>query len=318
MELQTFGQGLNRPECVLAHESGTVFCSDSTEGGGVSVIRPDGSTSRILSTGRAVAPNGIALLGDGSFLIAHLGPQDGGIFRLWPDGTLEPFLVALGGRPLAPSNFVHRDVLDRLWICISTEKRPRHLGYRKDLAEGIIILVDRRGPRLVADGLGYTNECVVDLDSGHLYVNETFGRRLSRFTVGADGSLSNKVVVTQFGAGDYPDGLSLDIEGGLWVTSVISNRLIRVDPQGGQQIHLEQSDPADVARIEEAFQSGRMHKDDLAATMDKGLRNLSSLAFCGPDMKEGLLGSLGADTLLRISLPVAGRKPAHWSQALPV
>jgi sugar lactone lactonase YvrE len=318
MLLERFGSGLNRPECVLAHASGTVFCSDSTGSGGISVIRPDGTTTRILSKGRVVVPNGIALLRDGSFLIAHLGTQDGGIFRLWADGTLEPFLVEFGGRPLAPSNFVHRDGLDRLWICVSTELRPRHLAYRPDLSEGVIILVDGNGPRLVAEGLGYTNECVVDVDRDLLYVNETFGRRLSRFRIRPDGSLADKTVVTQFGAGDYPDGLTLDSEDGLWVTSVISNRLFRIDREGRRELILQDSDPSDVARIEEAFQSGRMHKDDLAATMGKGLRNLSSLAFSGPDLRIGLLGSLGNDALVRIELPVPGRPPAHWTQALPV
>ena len=318
MDMEFFGSTLNRPECVLAHQSGTVFCSDSTASGGVSVIRPDGTTSRILSTGRAIVPNGIALLEDGSFLIAHLGTEDGGIYRLWTDGTLEPFLVELDGRPLAPSNFVHRDALDRLWICVSTELRPRHLAYRAALTDGVIILVDKAGARIVAEGLGYTNECVVDLENDRLYVNETFGRRLTGFTIRLDGSLADRRVVTTFGAGDFPDGLSLDVDDGLWVTSVVSNRLIRVDTQGRQEIFLERSDPAAVARVEEAFAAGRMHKDDLASTMEMGLRNLSSLAFCGPDMRSGLLGSLGNDALVKIWLPVAGRKPAHWSQALPV
>lgn len=317
MELETFGHGLNRPECVLAHASGTVFCSDSTGTGGVSVIGPDGSTSRILSRGRAVVPNGIALLADNSFLIAHLGAQDGGIFRLWPDGTLEPFLVELGGRPLPPSNFVHRDACDRLWICISTEIRPRHLAYRKDLAGGVIILVDGAGARVVADGIGYTNECVVDAERDLLYVNETFARRLSRFSIRPDGSLGDRAVVTTFGRGVFPDGLTLDMEDNLWVTSVVSNRLIRVDRAGNQEVLLEHSDPADVERIEVAFEAGRMHADDLAATMGRGLRNLSSLAFCGSDLKTGLLGSLGGDTLVRLRMPVAGHKPAHWSQPLP-
>ncbi len=318
MEIAFFGSTLNRPECVLAHESGTVFCSDSTASGGVSVIRPDGTTSRILSAGRSIIPNGIALLADGSFLIAHLGLEDGGIYRLWANGTLEPFLVELGGRPLAPSNFVHRDALDRLWICVSTEQRPRHLAYRAEMAEGVIILVDKAGARVVAEGLGYTNECVVDLEKGRLYVNETFGRRLTGFTIQPDGSLADRRVVTTFGAGDFPDGLSLDVDDGLWVTSVVSNRLIRVDPKGRQEVFLERSDPADVARVEKAFVAGRMHKDDLASTMETGLRNLSSLAFCGADMRSGLLGSLGNDSLVKIRLPVAGQKPAHWSQALPV
>ena len=38
--------------------------------------------------------------------------------------------------------------------------------------------------------------------------------------------------VTQFGAGDFPDGLAFDEEGHAWVVSIVSNRLIRVAPDG--------------------------------------------------------------------------------------
>jgi sugar lactone lactonase YvrE len=44
-------------------------------------------------------------------------------------------------------------------------------------------MVDTRGARIVADGLGYTNECAIDISGQWLYVNETFSRRLSRFPV---------------------------------------------------------------------------------------------------------------------------------------
>ena len=38
----------------------------------------------------------IALLADGSFLLAHLGADVGGVFRLQPDGEIEPFLSNSG------------------------------------------------------------------------------------------------------------------------------------------------------------------------------------------------------------------------------
>ena len=44
--------------------------------------------------------------------------------------------------------------------------------------------------RIVADGLGYTNEAVLDARGEWLYVNETFARRTTRFRIGADASLA--------------------------------------------------------------------------------------------------------------------------------
>ena len=79
------GQGLARPECVLATRRGDLFVSDKR--GGVMHIAPDG-TQRLIGGGSLV-PNGIALLRDGSFAIANLS-DDGGVWRLHRDGRIEP------------------------------------------------------------------------------------------------------------------------------------------------------------------------------------------------------------------------------------
>lgn len=64
------GHDLARPECVLATASGRLYTSDRR--GGVQVIEPDGS-QRLIGASPALLPNGIALLRDGSFLIAVSG-----------------------------------------------------------------------------------------------------------------------------------------------------------------------------------------------------------------------------------------------------
>src|SRR3954471_2185360 len=308
------GHGLNRPECALAHRSGLLFCSDSTGGGGVAVLHPDGRLDRILARDAASSlhPNGIALLPGGSFLLAHLGAADGGVWRLDPDGHVDPFLLDRGGRPLPPSNFVTRDEEGRVWISVSTRLHPRDLGYRATADDGFIILVDRQGARIAADGLGYTNECVVDAGAGRLYVNETFGRRISSFRIGRDGALSERRVVATFGAGTFPDGLTLDAEGGLWVTSVVSNRLVRVAPDGSQSVLLEDADPDHLAWVEEAFQAGTMGRAHIDRPPSRRLRNISSLAFGGADRRTGNLGSLAGESLACVTMPVAGYMPAHW------
>ncbi|MEZ5581800.1 MAG: SMP-30/gluconolactonase/LRE family protein [Candidatus Competibacteraceae bacterium] len=112
------------------------------------------------------------------------------------------------------------------------------------------MLLDDAGARVVADGLGYTNECVVHPNGKQLYVNETFTRRLTRFKIATDGSLHNKATITEFGAGTFPDGLTFDAEGGIWITSIVSNRVIRVEENGRQTVVLEDNDPgaSDVGR----------------------------------------------------------------------
>ncbi len=313
-DVEFLGAELARPECVLCTKAGALFVSDWD--GGVTRIGPDGGQQRILAPASAgLRPNGIALSRDGSFLIAHLGDTEGGVFRLRRDGTLEPVLIEVAGEALPPTNFVMEDALGRLWITVSTPRAPRDLGYRRDLAEGFIVLLDQRGARVVARDLGYTNEVQIDPSGEWLYVNETFGRRLSRFRIGANGDLSERQTVTEFGPGTFPDGLAFDCEGAAWVVSIVSNRVIRVDREGRQEILLEDSDAEHLAWVEAAYEAGTLGRSHLDRAASRRLRNVSSLAFGGPDLKTVTLGCLLGDSLARFQSPVAGWPLPHWEIA---
>ena len=313
-DVEFLGAGLVRPECVLCTKAGALFVSDWD--GGVTRIGPDGGQQRILAPASAgLRPNGIALSRDGSFLIAHLGDTEGGVFRLRRDGGLEPVLIEVAGEALPPTNFVMEDALGRLWITVSTPRAPRDLGYRRDLAEGFIVLLDQRGARVVARDLGYTNEVQIDPSGEWLYVNETFGRRLSRFRIGANGGLSERQTVTEFGLGTFPDGLAFDCEGAAWVVSIVSNRVIRVDREGRQEILLEDSDAEHLAWVEAAYEAGTLGRPHLDRAASRRLRNVSSLAFGGPDLKTVTLGCLLGDSLARFRSPVAGWPLPHWEIA---
>ena len=194
------GSGLNRPECVLAHSSGLLFVPDWTGAGGISLVSPHGVAIRHLASDRPendpLRPNGIALESGGNILLAHLGDATGGLFRLRPDGTTEVVLDEVDGEKLPPCNFVISDGGSGLFLTVSTRRVPRALGYRKDVKDGFIVHIPYRGaPRIVADGLGFTNECMLHPSGRWLYVNETFVRRLSRFKVSGRGKLGKRETV---------------------------------------------------------------------------------------------------------------------------
>lgn len=311
--LATVGQGLVRPECVLATRSGDLYAADFR--GGVAHIRPDGRIDLYVGTrpdGTPLKPNGVALRGDGSFLIADLGAETGGVFNLHRDGRVDVVLDRLDGKPLPPSNFVTQDREGRIWVTVSTRLVPRALGYRKTCNDGFVILIDDRGARIVADGLGYTNECAIDPQHRWLYVNETFRRRMSRFELTPEG-LGRRETVTEFGAGTFPDGLAFDSEGSLWVTSIVSNRVIRVLPDTGvQAVMLEDSDPGHLAWVEAAYQAGELDRPHLDSVKSRQLRNISSLAFGGPDLRTAYLGCLLGDSIATFRTDIPGEPPVHW------
>ena len=183
-DLQFVGHDLARPECVVATARGDVFVSDRR--GGIMHLMPGGGQRLIAGRGvEGFLPNGFSLLPDRSFAVANIGHL-GGAWRLLPDGELIPEVVAVEGMALPPTNFVHAEAHDgalRLWVSVSTRHVPREQAFRRDIADGYIVLKDGTDVRIVADGLGFTNETKVDPSGRWLYVNETMARRLSRFAI---------------------------------------------------------------------------------------------------------------------------------------
>ncbi len=313
------GRGLQRPECVLTHSSGHVFAADWAGDGGVAVVAPDGSVRRVTARGvrEPLRPNGIALEAGGSFLVAHLGDGSGGVFRLFADGRVEPVLTEIDGRPLPPTNFVSLDAAGRLWVTVSTRTLPRHDAARPGIADGYVILVPPEGPaRIVADNLGYTNECIVSADGRSLFVNETFGKRLSLFEITGDATLGPRETVTEFGPGTFPDGLAPDTDGALWITSIVSNRVIRVAPDGTAETIVEDFDADGMAETEAVFQRGALGTDRLNLRLGTVLANVSSLAFGGEDLRTAYLGCLKGDAIAILPMPATGVQPIHWTADL--
>jgi len=234
------------------------------------------------------------------------------VFRLHRDGRLVPVLRQVDGVDLHVTNFVLLDEHDRIWVTVSTRHQPRIGAFRPGVQDGYIVLIDRAGARIVADRIGFTNEVRIDPTGRWLYVVETYARRLARFRLAPDGKLSARETVEEFGPGEFPDGVALDEEGGAWVTCIVSNRLIRVMPDGRRSVVLDDSDAAHIAAVEAAYRSGTLTRDLLDRPTWRKLAHISSLAFGGPDRRTGYLGVLLADRIPFLRLPVAGAPMAHW------
>lgn len=314
-DVSLLGSGLSRPECVLATAKGDLYTADWR--GGVAHLKPDGTqglyTGQTADLPEGLRPNGIALEPDGSFLLANLGSEIGGVWRLARDGQVRPYWTEIDGAAIAPSNYLVRDHLGRLWLTVSTTLVPRSLDYRRDSRSGFIAVMDEKGARIVADGLGFANECQVSPDRRWLYVNETYGRRLSRFALRDDASLGPKEVVHEFGEGQFPDGLAFDEDGRIWIAGVISNQLMRLDPDSGHcEIMLSETDQTHVDWVEQAYAANALGRPHMDTNPSRKLRNLSSIAFGGPDRRTGYLGCLLGDAIAAIELPAIGVRPIHW------
>jgi len=86
--------------------------------------------------------------------------------------------------------------------------------------------------RIVAEELMFPNGMAITPDGKTLIAGETFGRRLTAFDIGADGSLTNRRVWAELG-NSPPDGICLDAENAIWVACPTMSEVIRVK-QGGE------------------------------------------------------------------------------------
>ena len=232
-------------------------------------------------------PNGIALAADGSFLIANLG-DDGGVWRLDRSGLLTPVLLEVDGVPLPPANFVTVDEQDRIWISVSTRLLPRQQAWRADVADGFIVLIDAAGARIVADGLRYTNEVRPDPTGNGCISSRRSAGGCGAFRWGA-GRLGAAETAFSLGDGFFPDGFAFDEEGGLWVTSLVSNRLLRFHRDRIETV-LEDVN----GRLRGARRAGVCIPLDGGGTPRQDSRHavqqLTSVAFGGPDRRTVYLG----------------------------
>lgn len=310
------GSELVRPECVLATKAGNLYVSDFR--GGVTKISPDGHIQfmggeDVKGLGK-LKPNGICMLADGSFLVAHLGDDSGGIYRVYRDNKIEAFLTEIEGQPLPPTNFIMLDHQERLWITVSTRKSPRAKGYNRDVADGFIALVDADGARIVADNIGYTNEVYVTPDGKTLYANATFARQTLAFDIDEQNNLCNRRIVAQYEKGIYPDGLTMDQNGDLWITSIVSNSILKVVPKTSQvELIVQDVEENHVDWVEDAFTRGEMNSSHLSTSKSLVFKNISSLAFGGLNRRTLYLGCLLGESVAVLNGTVAGVPPAHWN-----
>jgi len=309
-DLSQTGSGLNRPECVLAARDGSLYTGDWTLG--IARIAPDGTTGPAVETdliAQGFRPNGIALTADDNFLFANLSKKAGGVWQVGRRGEVRPFATEVAGRPIPPTNFVLVDG-DRVWITISAMP-GKHEHFTAEENTGLILLVQDEKVTVAADGLNWTNELRISPDGKHLFVNETFACRTTRYDVEADGALSNPFHLT-FPQGTFPDGMTFDAEGALWIICVVTNRLIRIGPDLRWTVMFEDIAPGAFETIVSTYAKGRLTWEHIAQSHGSRVSNLSSVAFGGPDLKTLYLGGLGVGAVQKLRSPVSGMPMAHW------
>jgi len=326
-ELHYIGEGLQRPECILAEKDGTLWAADSR--GGVVTLRPDGTQEIVtqkISDQFAAAdseatryltgtlPNGLAFAANGDILISNFGTDR--LEIMTRTGESRVLADSIEGEAIGKVNFVLRDSKGRIWITVSTRIKNWMHALRTDLPDGYIARYEHGKFRIVADGFHFTNEIRMDAREEFMYVVETTGGCISRLRVREDGSLGDREVFgpRSLGKGAWPDGIAFDSLGNLWGTCVYSDKLFVLTPQGDLRVLLDEGDTAKVDALEKQFFAGAVTEDTLFATGRGVAPWMASVTFGGPDLQTAYIGSLRGQRIPYFRAPAPGLPMAHWNE----
>ena len=307
-DLTYTGHDLVRPESILAQPDGTLWTSDGR--GGITRINPDGSQQ--FYGGLGGEPNGLAMADDGTIYVANIGT--GTIQRLYPDGHVEEFLTEVDGVKVSSANYIYLDSQNRLWMAFSTREPHWWPAAARPRPDGYIVLLDEKGPRIVADGIYFTNEVRLDAEERYAYVAETMKSRIIRYRVQPDGSLTDQEVFgpAGLGVGAFVDGFTFDADGNIWVTTVLRNGVGIITPDGDYHVVFEDANEELLKSFEEKEASGTAQPTDMLMTAGQTLQLITSVTFGGPDLRTVYIGSLGMNSLPTFQSPVPGQPLRHW------
>ena len=199
---------------------GALYVSDM-HGDAVLCVAEDGDTATVVEVEQ---PSGLGWLPDGSLLVCSMARRC--VMRF--DGSNLAVHADLSG--LAPY-----DIND---MCVDRHGHAFVGQFGYDMwggqppAAAPLLRVDPDGSaHEAADGLRMANGMVITANQSALLVAESWGKCIAAFDLGDDGSLSNRRVWAELP--DFPDGIGIDAEDGVWVASPVSDRFTRV-VEGGE------------------------------------------------------------------------------------
>jgi sugar lactone lactonase YvrE len=305
-DLVAIGHGIERPEQVLVTRDDRVYASDKASA--VARVRRNGELQRIGHAGGE--PNGIAMQGDGSILIANFGL--GALQELDPaTGSIRTLLRDMvGDLSLQWINYVLVDSSGALWVSVCSQNPDLRHTLAHGTPDGYLFRMSGPDsvPYVVADMVNFPNCMALDEREEYLYVVRTLKADVVRFARRGTGLgpeeqfspplgdrrddeygehagalLADRAVTRRWG---MADGCAFDAAGNLWVTLARANRIVAVTPD--RRVLTIAEDPGGTL-----------------------LSGPTSIAWGGSDMCDVYIGSLETPYILRGRSSRAGMPMVH-------
>jgi sugar lactone lactonase YvrE len=235
-ELSVLVQGGTFFEGARWHQ-GRWYASDFHRNRVISVDPESGSSTTVMEI---EVPSGLGWLPDGSLLAVSMTGH--ALWRRDPGGAVSLY-ADLREYARGEANDMVVDSHGRAYV----GSYGFDLAAREDPVAATLIRVDPdRSVMPAAEGLHFPNGSMITPDGRTLIIAETIAARFAAFTIGADGSLSDRRVYAQVapapalttldellaGVEFAPDGATLDAEGCLWAGDSLHHRAARISPSG--------------------------------------------------------------------------------------
>ncbi|MGV0834844.1 SMP-30/gluconolactonase/LRE family protein [Mycolicibacterium thermoresistibile] len=207
---------------------GLLWFSDML-GEAVHTVDLNGSMTTLPLPGHA--PSGLGFRPDGSLLIASTEARC--VLRY--DGETVTTIADLSA--FAPANLGDMVVDDTGRAYVGSQAYEGGVIVRIDPDDSVTV---------VAEDLDFPNGMVITEDRARLIVAESIGRRLTEFTIGADGALAERRVFAD-GLDGPPDGIALDADGAVWTSMTLAHQFERILPGGAVTDRIDIGDRAAIA-----------------------------------------------------------------------
>ncbi|PYJ12204.1 MAG: hypothetical protein DMF06_00335 [Verrucomicrobia bacterium] len=199
----------------------------------------DGKTATVLNHTPGCGHNGLALTKQKTFLLACT-EEHGAILELDLAGKqLRRWDADKNGKPFDGG-------INDVVVTANGGAYATVVGPYKEVptsVAGKILYLAPGGEKWVevADDLNYANGIGVSPDQKTLYVSETVGNCILKFTINDDGSLSNRSnfallnLLTKNKTEDWwlgPDSMKVDSKGNIYVAQWFGGRILKISPEG--------------------------------------------------------------------------------------
>ncbi len=232
--LEFLAGGYDLVEALRVDDQGRLYFSEMFRDGGVFRRSPDGRIERIVKERKAVG--GIAFREGGGLVLNGRG------LALWDErtGKIRDVFTQWQGDPILHLNdlTVTRDgsIITGSWgfelpdshevaeavTVEATEPLPSGSLFRIDPPGKVTKLDD---DIIVSNGMGFSPDWRI------FYVADTGRSSILAYDVSLDWTLSNRREFAAMPAG-APDGLAVDVEGGVWVAAYGGGEVVRFRPDG--------------------------------------------------------------------------------------